>query len=135
MPPLIEPDFAGIQKTCDACGKHARLDRHHLARERLFIEVLKNTPRAKAKWYKKMVRRYNEFRPYDVRSICRECHKEVHEYYNEVLRLWNIKRMYDKRRNSIMRLSYPEIQKLKKLFREAYFEWREAKRKEGKRDE
>lgn len=119
--PIFTPQFHRTKLYCDACGETGvKLDRHHIGREYLFVSILAKAKLGRTKWYKKFRKRYYEFRPYDIRYLCRDCHKEIHEEYNEALRTYNFLNYY----KPIEQYTIEEVRDAIKFFRKTYFEWR-----------
>lgn len=66
-----------------------------------------------------MVERYKEFRPYDVRYLCRGHHGEIHEIYDRI-----VERDRMRVRKFLMYYSWDEARRLMYSLRNAYFQWK-----------
>lgn len=108
---------------CEKCGITGPLHRHHLKHEILFIRAFQATPRAKTRWYKRLVKRYGEFRDHDVRLLCGECHLKIHAVYRIVVQYRFNMLHYHK---NFSDYSIQEAVGLMRACREAYFKWRDG---------
>jgi hypothetical protein len=116
-----------IQKqTCDKCKTYCFCHRHHLKHEMLFIRVFAFSHTSHLKWYKKLELRYYEFRPFDIRYLCPDCHKHIHHLYRRsVMRAFN--RKNTSRRKDFHDFTTAQADELMKAFRKYYFRWRARK--------
>jgi len=132
--PKYVPLFSKVTVTrkCLACGSEKNIERHHLAREKLFVVIHTKTPLSKTRWYKKLVARYAMFNDFDVRHLCNSCHKRIHRHLNGVLKKWNKSREWPPK--NIAYYTAVECDELMKVFKEASLRWieKEAKKKRRK---
>lgn len=132
--PKYAPLFSKIKITreCEACGGTRKLQRHHLAREKLFIAIHRKSSLYKTKWYAQLVERYKGFHDFDIRLLCEPCHKKIHRRLNKVLREWNNLRGWPPK--NIAFYSTVECNELMKVFREASLEWIIKEQKKRKKN-
>ena len=105
------------------CTYRGPLDRHHLRHEMMFIKVFEG--KGKDKRYQSLIWRYEEFRPYDVRYLCRGHHGKIHEIYDTIIHSHRMKM-----KKFLSWYTWKEAINLMHTLRKTYFEW---VRIEGKR--
>jgi len=105
------------------CSYRGPLDRHHLRHELMFVKVF---AWRSDRLYRKLVKRYEEFRAEDIRYLCRGHHGEIHEIYDDIIT--TDQATAGKR---VMGYNWRQARKLMARLRKAYFAWVRVKTKQS----